>query len=327
MPPTRIQLPDGSIGEFPEGMSESQIESVLANQFPATTAKNSIQNVPGAIPGMAEPNARPAPPTLSRYEPTVKQSLMANPQARGDIPSGNLEFQGLVQGGKRIAHELGQAWQGVKEGNPWAVAAHGVQAIPFVGAGLQEGSDALKPGQSLLQQMGSSVKPALSTAIEVAPLAATGMDVVAPGRTPMTAGRLPGAGMVRELTSPTRGYNSPLIPKNEAIARKAADVLQISPTAREGAVSTMVKNLPDVKATLGEAGVGTPKPIEFAKGAMRSGKATTDFYQKNIVEPNWDAPAGGSTVGDLYGRVTKINAELIRIPIEDRTGADDQRGI
>lgn len=33
--PTRVQLPDGSIGEFPDGMSEKDIEAVLQKQFPA----------------------------------------------------------------------------------------------------------------------------------------------------------------------------------------------------------------------------------------------------------------------------------------------------
>lgn len=32
--PTRVQLPDGTIGEFPDGMSEEQIQGVLAKQFP-----------------------------------------------------------------------------------------------------------------------------------------------------------------------------------------------------------------------------------------------------------------------------------------------------
>ena len=43
--PTRVQLPDGSIGEFPEGMSQDQIQSVLTKQFPtqAPDTRNSMQ--------------------------------------------------------------------------------------------------------------------------------------------------------------------------------------------------------------------------------------------------------------------------------------------
>ena len=33
--PTRVQLPNGKIGEFPDGMNQEQIEAVLARQFPA----------------------------------------------------------------------------------------------------------------------------------------------------------------------------------------------------------------------------------------------------------------------------------------------------
>ena len=32
--PTQVQLPDGSIGEFPDGMSQDQISAVLQKQFP-----------------------------------------------------------------------------------------------------------------------------------------------------------------------------------------------------------------------------------------------------------------------------------------------------
>src|ERR1700722_17962404 len=36
--PKRIQLPDGNIGEFPDSMSNEQIEGVLQKQFPKTPA-------------------------------------------------------------------------------------------------------------------------------------------------------------------------------------------------------------------------------------------------------------------------------------------------
>jgi hypothetical protein len=46
--PTRVQLPDGNIGEFPDGMSNSQIEAVLQKQFPPKAAH----------PGMLEPHGK-----------------------------------------------------------------------------------------------------------------------------------------------------------------------------------------------------------------------------------------------------------------------------
>lgn len=42
--PTRVQLPDGNIGEFPDGMSQQQIEGVLQKQFPKPAAASPAQS-------------------------------------------------------------------------------------------------------------------------------------------------------------------------------------------------------------------------------------------------------------------------------------------
>lgn len=59
--PTRVQLPDGSIGEFPDGMSESQIEGVLQKQYggPQTSSR------PAGLPAGMDLPQLPAHPAVN----------------------------------------------------------------------------------------------------------------------------------------------------------------------------------------------------------------------------------------------------------------------
>ncbi len=61
--PTRIQLPDGSIGEFPDGMSESQIEGVLQKQFGSSSDR------PAGLPAGQELPGVPLHPSVDMKEP------------------------------------------------------------------------------------------------------------------------------------------------------------------------------------------------------------------------------------------------------------------
>jgi hypothetical protein len=61
--PTRVQLPNGSVGEFPDGMSQEDISGVLQKQFPAPvqpgehgmgTMKDTLGEVGNSLTGMAK---------------------------------------------------------------------------------------------------------------------------------------------------------------------------------------------------------------------------------------------------------------------------------
>jgi hypothetical protein len=45
-----VQLPDGSIGEFPDGMSDGEIQSVLQKQFPPTGEQGYIEQISKGSP-------------------------------------------------------------------------------------------------------------------------------------------------------------------------------------------------------------------------------------------------------------------------------------
>lgn len=56
MAPKRVQLPDGSIGEFPETMGDDQIEKVLAAQFPAPAQPNLATRIQSSFDTDTAPN-------------------------------------------------------------------------------------------------------------------------------------------------------------------------------------------------------------------------------------------------------------------------------
>jgi hypothetical protein len=51
-------------------------------------------------------------------------------------------------------------------------------------------------------------------------------------------------------------------------------------------------------------------PLEFAKGAQGAGQKLSDYYKNNYVKPLKEQPAGGSTVGSIYGQLDNINDQL-----------------
>lgn len=129
------------------------------------------------------------------------------------------------------------------------------------------------------------------------------------------AGASGGLGMMNKpiarMVDPLSEYRSPLIPRNEAIARSITDQLKPNPAEYRNVMGTMQERIPAVRDYLRGQGVSkVGSPLEFAKGASGAGKEATDFFKQNLIEPNANVPAGSGTVGSVYGRLGDINDEL-----------------
>jgi hypothetical protein len=75
--------------------------------------------------------------------------------------------EGLYAGAKRITGELKEGGEALAEGQPGFAAVHAVQAIPFVGAGIQTGVQQLGPNELINP---AEVGTVLGTAAQVAPM-------------------------------------------------------------------------------------------------------------------------------------------------------------
>lgn len=93
--PQEIELPDGSIAEFPDDMGDDQIAAVLKKQFQA----------PDSPPSSASPAAAaPRPPDLPEASYGVMDVLRQVPASLPDAPKQFAKYGlGLLKGGARMA--------------------------------------------------------------------------------------------------------------------------------------------------------------------------------------------------------------------------------
>lgn len=261
---------------------------------PVATQDDGWETVPSndweTISGPAESAAPPEENALTAIRPH-----------QSDTPVHALEdvFGNIGAGGLGALATMGRI-------SPWGAAADYLMGKPTIYGELenafrnpkQAGRAALSEGKQILQHPLENIEGAIG--------AAGAGAMIDPEATLFDKGY----GGFQRLTDPTRAYRSPLISQPEAIARSAADVLKPNPAEYRNVVSGLTERAPDIKAYMEKSGVRPRSPLEFAKAAQGAGKEATDFYQKNFIEPNFDAPAGGQTVGQAYKAVSDINDKL-----------------
>jgi hypothetical protein len=98
--PTRVQLPDGNIGEFPDGMSQQDIEGVLAKQYPQKAA------APPQPQGSPAPKVGSLTDTISNVGTHLKNMVMGPVSSFMTPPEPGVE-QGIANS------QLGQAGVGL----------------------------------------------------------------------------------------------------------------------------------------------------------------------------------------------------------------------
>jgi hypothetical protein len=175
MPPQKTQAaPDFIPAEAPDFIPAE--ENTAAPVQAAPEQPGFFENLGHAFGIGSEENAqRKAHPIASALEESQPPIAIAH---------------ALINGGKRIAGEVGQAAHELGNGNPAAAAIHGISAIPILGPALMKMSDEApptKPGESYLQKVWDAVTPGnlgtgLGTAAQIAPAVLGGADMAAPER-------------------------------------------------------------------------------------------------------------------------------------------------
>ena len=237
------------------------------------------------------------------------QSQGSEPQQdQGFIPTIQRAFDQFTAPQPHSADQgvLGNAWTGLRNVAMGPVRSIGGAFVhPLQTVGATEFANPAHPlegfkGPDPLTEMG---KEAIAHPIESA-------EGIAGNLLAGKVGAMGGEG-IANLRDPVRAYRSPLIPENEAIARAATDVIKPNPLEYRRMVGNLTTRLPETKEFLQRSGITKPSsPLEFGKGATGAGKEASGYFQENLIKPNADTPAGSSTVGDVYGRVSDINDKL-----------------
>lgn len=145
--PTQVQLPDGSTGEFPDGMSQEQIEGVLAKQFPAPpppdtrpqieqvltpTMHSADQGVLGNIGTGIGNFAKGAGHMLTHPEELVTGAVMGSPPAvfANDLRDAYKHIKGEPNAGDEMrAHPMENLEYAAGEAAPLMLAG-GAESLP-----------------------------------------------------------------------------------------------------------------------------------------------------------------------------------------------------
>lgn len=187
--PTQVQLPDGSIGEFPDGMAESDIEAVLQKQFPQGGGAMGAPAVHSSVP---IPAGLQGPPT-----PQAPQSAIQRiGSAASDLGQGAMQGVGtrILQIGK-AAHSIpriGEALAPQKGLDDLQQLIQPENTTQKIGRGIEQAGEFMIPaaGEEAAAAKVASVFP------KIAPLAKMGAAAIGSGLVNKSQGGSFGAGAV-----------------------------------------------------------------------------------------------------------------------------------
>ena len=309
--PTRVQLPDGNVGEFPDNMSQQQIEAVLAKQFPAS-------NQPPGVPKAPIPAGLQGPPT-----PT-KQYGLTESHPVNDLLSGASNFgAGVLNGIKNLPQAVIAPLKMLTAGNP-GLSARDVFTQPPPGSQIPQMAQEARqfvhdvktnPAQTLTYSAGNLAGQTALTG---------GMEELAP--IGMRAAGKVGSSLrkaaITHLMDPLRDYRSPAISTQEAIGRRTTDILHPHPAAYRGVSSAITENAPYIKDFAQSTGNKLGTPLDFAKASTGAGQEASNFFKENLIDPNAELQTPHGTIGEVHQRLGEINDEL-RPAYRQRTGGQE----
>ena len=309
--PTRVQLPDGNVGEFPDNMSQQQIEAVLAKQFPAS-------NQPPGVPKAPIPAGLQGPPT-----PT-KQYGLTESHPVNDLLSGASNFgAGVLNGIKNLPQAVIAPLKMLTAGNP-GLSARDVFTQPPPGSQIPQMAQEARqfvhdvktnPAQTLTYTAGNLAGQTALTG---------GMEELAPigMRAAGEVGSSLRKAAITHLMDPLRDYRSPAISTQEAIGRRTTDILHPHPAAYRGVSSAITENAPYIKDFAQSTGNKLGTPLDFAKASTGAGQEASNFFKENLIDPNAELQTPHGTIGEVHQRLGEINDEL-RPAYRQRTGGQE----
>jgi len=222
---------------------------------------------------------------------------------RAIMGPGGQVIEGLYQGAKRSAGELGEAYDAAKQGNGAGVAEHSINAVPIVGSALKTMADQAPPlTGSYMHQVGqvasnpAAMGTAVGAAAQVAPIALSGLDAAAPSRPVIPSPPiLPVAGRLALLgKSPAEAYESALKPSTALDPSERASIVN---TALENEIPVSkagVQKIGDLIADLNQKIKGTiasdpNRPINPNAVATRADAARARFATQVNSQPDLNA--------------------------------------
>lgn len=334
--PTRVQLPDGSIGEFPDGMSQSDIEGVLQKQYGGPQSSRPAGLPAGqSLPGMpGAPTVAMQPSLLGRdaAHPTIDSRLREVPSSGSDTGGSKtlaaLQNFGSHAGGGIIApalHPL-KTGAGILQG-----AMDGPLTFPKMAAGAYDDFKQNGAGAAIPHLLGDAAGTAiageltggaLKRAMPYAGALGEGMQDLAasirnskapPSMREAARDNNPGRGTLEAGIGPTgsrQGMANKVAGATEAVGSRIGDaVTRADQNANAPAITPgQLKPLIDapIRSQLGviggPGGTATAAPYEGLRQSMnlRAPGATSSIYGPNA--PDTILPS------DLWKTIKNVDA-------------------
>jgi hypothetical protein len=200
-------------------------------------------------------------------------------------PAGQVA-EGLYEGGKRIAGEVGESVGAAKEGNVPGAASHMVSAIPFVGPVLDKAAEQNARGDYAGEAgtLFGAVAPALGAKVGEIPLPGEYESVGT------AAERFPGAvkqgvGRAKDALYPK---NKSLTPPEEA-SQQFIKALN-PPVGKDGKIpediESSTEEIPHVLAHGAKQGIPINGKLDLAKAGESAGKEVQAHYDDVLLQPH-----------------------------------------
>jgi hypothetical protein len=333
--PIRVQLPDGNIGEFPDGMKPGEIEAVLRKQFPPQTQARpdspqqlaaSSQGDPSGffdsfvaainpVPAIQEwwnrPNARKQAADVIAI---TRQAAMRNPANRGKPPAQWKDVQLTPEEQIIVDRASGSP---SPEGNILAEFA----AVPVtIGRQAKQGDLAGAAGT-----LAGAVVPAVALPYAVKGARAAAEKAMRGGsRRIMQSALKPGAADARSLSDVQTVVDQALV---DRIPVTQEGLFNLSKLIED--LSRKIQGAVDERAAAGAA--IEPRAIlqrldDYAGEVKRQVNPQPDLKQIEAIRRNFEAntgqvPSSTSAIVDAYGRPISTPARPAQpIPIDQAQG-------
>ena len=279
--PIQVQLPDGSIGEFPDGMADADIERVLKQQFPQQPAESRQQKYERLL---AELEAR-QPSGSSDPAVVARQTFDESPWYAKPFIAAGAELTRLGRGAQQLVvpsgSEYGKALQDrVNADAPFQDGVHGVsgfvgRALPYLATLPLGGPEAAVLGRA------GNVGRLGQLAIKGGTAAAEGAAYGALGETRTGESRLANAGYGAAGGVAGRSIAGGLGAAGKALSRKADPILRadVQTAVREGIplhISQVSQSIP------AQTAASMAKYLPFS-GAAKAARNQQDAWNRALT--------------------------------------------
>ena len=313
--PIEVDLPDGSVAEFPDGTSHDVMKAAIAKRFPPQASKPVdsmgepvVPPAAGAVPWTAEQNAAleqqradeqakfDASRTLGkRIEDTATFALSTPVRALTKGQYGLGDLYGLAN--ERVGRETAQSEADFARANQGQNAFETLNPMDIPSLATMEHAGGIAPGIPMLSTMGYLPMGATNTAIAAAKqLPGEAKALLKDER---GAGPIPGAGGPKAPPPGAPPPSGPTLPP-----QPPAGPMGIPNRAETFAAQERLKQGLGVEVPISAATVG-PRWKQKVAAGLRSvpgvGEPVEMAYEKGVAKMGEATKAAGKTLGEAKG--------------------------